>query len=106
MAKFSNARGEMWTPIPYSVLVDDEWTSTVGEIRPGTSSLPPKTASYTTTRGKLSLDECNRLAKEFRPTAWHLRHYDDEAWIKNHTDDPRADELYRAGRSDEVSAAR
>jgi hypothetical protein len=97
MAKFSNARGEMWTPIPYSVLVDDEWTPTVGEIRPGTSSLPAKTAPYTTTRGKLSLDECNRLAKEFRPSAWHLRHYDDEAWIKNHPTDPRANELYRAG---------
>ena len=96
MAKFSNARGEMWTPIPYSVLVDDEWTSTVGVIRPGTSSLPLKTAPYTTTRGKLDVDECNRLAREFRPAAWHLRHYDDEAWIKNHPTDPRADELYRA----------
>jgi hypothetical protein len=133
MAKFSDARGEMWTPIPYSVLVDDEWTSTVGPIRPGTSSLPAKRAPYTTTRGKLSLDECNRLAADFRPSAWNLRHYDDEAWIKNHPTDPRADELYRAahtlspvlrergadvnqadldelrgaaGRSDEVSAAR
>jgi len=133
MEKFSNARGEMWTPIPYSVLVDDEWTSTVGPIRPGSTSLPAKTGPYTTTRGKLSLDECNRLAKEFRPTGWELRHYDDEAWVKNHPDDPRADELYRAahgsspvlgdrgadvnqadlerlreaaGRSDEVSAAR
>ncbi|MDX6468628.1 MAG: hypothetical protein QOF75_431, partial [Gaiellaceae bacterium] len=95
MAKFSDARGEMWTPIPYSVLADEEWTSTVGPMRPGTSSLPPKTAPYTTTRGKLSLEECNRLAREFRPAAWHLRHYDDDAWIKNHPGDPRAAELYR-----------
>jgi hypothetical protein len=100
MAKFSGARGEMWTPVPYSVLVDDEWTSTVGPIRGGTSSLPPKTAPYTTTRGKLSMDECNELAREFRPAGWHLRHYDDEAWIKNHPDDPRTDELYRKTQAD------
>jgi hypothetical protein len=90
----------MWTPIPYSVLVDDEWTSTVGPIRPGTSSLPAKTAPYTTTRGKLSMDECNKLAREFRPAGWDLRHYDDDVWIKNHPSDPRAGELYRANQAD------
>ncbi len=99
MAKYSDARGEMWTPVPYSVLVDDEWTSTVGPIGPGSTSLPPKTAPYTTTRGKLSLEECNRLAKEFRPSAWELRHYDDDTWLKNHADDPRAQELYRAAQA-------
>ncbi len=99
MAKFSDARGEMWTPVPYSVLEDDEWTSTVGAIRPGTTSLPAKTAPYTTTRGKLSQDECNRLAKEFRPTGWELRHYDDDTWLKNHAGDPRARELYVAAQA-------
>jgi hypothetical protein len=89
MAKYSDARGEMWTPIPYSVLVDDEWTSTVGPMRPGTTSLPPKTAPYTTTRGKLSLEECNRLAREFRPTGWDQRHYDDDTFVKHHPDDAR-----------------
>jgi hypothetical protein len=96
MAKFSDGRGEMWTPIPYSVLVDDEWTSTVGSFREGTTSLPTKTAGYTTTRGKLALEECNQLARDFRPAAWDLRHYDDEAWIKHNFGDPRARELYRA----------
>jgi hypothetical protein len=96
MAKFSDARGEMWTPIPYSVLEDEEWTSTVGPIRPGTTSLPAKTAPYTTTRGKLSRDECNRLAREFRPVSFELRRYDDDTWLKNHPDHPRAHELYRA----------
>jgi hypothetical protein len=99
MAKFSDARGEMWTPIPYSVLADDEWTSTVGPIRPGTTSLPAKTAPYTTTRGKLSQDECNELASGFRPSAWDLRHLDDDTWLKNHPDDPRAHELYRAAQA-------
>jgi hypothetical protein len=96
MAKFSDARGEMWTPLPYSVLSDDEWTSTVGPLGPSSTSLPAKTARYTTTRGKLDQDECNRLAREFRPGGWERRHYDDDTWIKNHADDPKADELYRA----------
>jgi hypothetical protein len=96
MGKFSDGRSEMWTPIPYSVLVDDEWTPTVGQFREGTTSLAAKTASYTTTRGKLSQEECNRLASEFRPAAWDLRHYDDEAWVKHNFSDPRADALYRA----------
>jgi hypothetical protein len=100
MAKFSDARGEMWTPVPYSVLVDDEWTSTVGPIGPGSTSLPAKAAGYTTSRGKLSQDECNRLAREVRPRGWDLRHYDDDAWLKNHPDDPRAQELYAAAQAD------
>jgi hypothetical protein len=99
MAKFSDARGEMWSPVPYSILSDDEWTSTVGPIQPGTTSLPAKTAGYTTTRGKLSQDECNKLAREFQPGAWELRHYDDDTWVKNHPDDPRAHELYRAAQA-------
>jgi len=99
MAKFSDARGEMWTPVPYSVLEDDEWTSTVGAIRPGTTSLPAKSARYTTTRGKLSQDECNGLAKEFRPSGWELRQYDDDTWLKNHAGDPRAQELYAAAQA-------
>ena len=103
MAKFSDARGEMWTPIPYSVLVDDEWTSTMGPIRPGTTSLPAKTGPYTTTRGKLDQDEANRLARDFRPSWWDLRHYDDDTWIKNHADDPRAQELYRAAQRNSIT---
>jgi len=95
MAKYSNARGEMWTPVPYSILVDDEWTSTVGPFRPGSTSLPQKTGKYTTTRGKLTQDEANKLASEFQPSWWDLRHYDDDAWIKWHPYDPRARELYK-----------
>jgi len=61
--------------------------------------LPPKSAPYTTTRGKLSQEECNRLAKEFRPTAWDLRYYDDDAFVKHHPDDPRTQELYQAAQA-------
>ena len=99
MEKFSNERGEMWTPIPYSILEDDEWTSSVGPIRPGTTSLPAKTAKYTTTRGKLTQDECNSLARDFRPTGWDLRMYDDDTYVKHHPGDPKAEELYRAAQA-------
>lgn len=99
MAKFSGGRGEMWTPIPYSVLADDEWTASVGPIRGGSSSLPAKTAKYTTTRGKLTQEECNRLAREFASPAHDLRHYDDDTWVKLHPDDPKAAELEAAARA-------
>ena len=104
MAKFSDARGEMWTPIPYSVLADDEWTSTSGRSGRGSTSLPAKTGPYTTTRGKLDQDECNRLARDVPPRrGWDLRHYDDDTWVKNHPDDPRAQELYRAAQRNSIT---
>jgi hypothetical protein len=98
MAKFSGERGDMWTPIPYSVLADDEFTETVGPIRSGSTSLPEKTAKYTTTRGKLTQDECNRFAREFHSAAHDLRHYDDDTFVKFHPDDQKAAELDGAAR--------
>jgi hypothetical protein len=102
MAKFNNGRGEMWTRVPYSILADDDWTSTVGPIGPGHTSLPAKTAGWNTTRGVLDLAENNRLARAFRPAGWDLRFYDDDAWIKQHADDPRAQDLYRAAQASSV----
>lgn len=96
MAKYNDSRGDLWTGIPYSILEDDEWTSTVGEPRGGSSSLPGKTAGYQTTRGKLTQDEANAAAREHRPSTWKLRHYDDEPFVKFHPEDPRAKELYEA----------
>lgn len=96
MAKLSSARGDMWSTIPYSVLSDDEWTEGVGPIRGGSTSLPRKTELYTTTRGKLTQDQCNEAARSLRVSTLDdgLRHLDD-AWVKNHPDDRRAHELYR-----------
>jgi hypothetical protein len=105
MAKFSGERGDMWTPIPYSVLADDEFTETVGPIRSGSTSLPEKTAKYTTTRGKLTQEECNRYAREFRSTAYDLRHYDDDTWVKFHPDDPKAAELEAAALGSSAAVA-
>jgi hypothetical protein len=64
-------------------------------MRPGTTSLPAKSAGYTTTRGKLTQDECNSHAAEFRPAGWEYRHLDDDTWVKGHAGDARAVESYR-----------
>jgi hypothetical protein len=105
MAKLSGARGEMWSPIPYSVLADDEWTSSVGPIRGGSTALPEKTGPFTTTQGKLSQDECNAKAREFSSRAYDLRRYDDDIWFKHHPDDPKAKELEKLGRGAAAVAA-
>ena len=96
MARYSRARTEMWTSIPYSVLADDNWTAGVGPIGPGSSSLPEKTAKWTTTQGKLTQEECNAAAKAYKSKAFDLRFYDDDVWAKNNPDDSRAAELAAA----------
>ena len=48
--------------------------------------------------GKLTQDECNAAAKAFQLEAFDLRHYDDDIWIKNNPDDPKAAELAAATR--------
>ncbi|MBO0813389.1 MAG: hypothetical protein J2P23_15290, partial [Microlunatus sp.] len=87
--RFRGGRSEMWTPIPYSVLADDDWTSTVGPMSTGGTDLPPKTGMWQTTQGKLTLEECNRRAREFRPANWDLRWYDDDVFLKSNPEDPR-----------------
>jgi len=96
MARYSNQNQNMLTGVPYSVLVDDDYAPTVGGLRPGWSSLPPKTGRWTTTAGQLDIEEYNRRAREFRPSVLEepYRFLDDE-WIKFNYRDPRADELYR-----------
>jgi hypothetical protein len=97
MSKWSAARGDMWSTIPYSVLADDEYTSTVGEPRGGSTSLPPKTSTWTTTQGRLTLPEVNERARSMSPlTAQVPYRFLDDRWLKDHQDDPRAHELYRA----------
>ena len=65
-------------------------------LRPGSTTLPPKTALWSTTRGKLPLDQVNELARSFQPRSMELpyRYLDDE-WVKTHYRDEKADELYR-----------
>lgn len=95
MSKHSGAPGDMWSTIPYSVLADDEFTRGVGPIRSGSTSLPAKSSTWTTTEGRLTLDEANRRAAALRPLpAQEPYRFLDDRWIKDHPGDKRAEELY------------
>jgi len=97
MSKWAAEPAELFSTLPYSPLEDDEWTSGVGPIREGSSALPRKTAKYTTTRGKLTQDECNAAAQAFTPSYVEKgSRFLDDAWVKSHSDDGRADALYEA----------
>ena len=96
MSKFSDQPGDMWSPVPYSVLVDNEYTNEAGPSRAGTSTLPGKTGPYLTTRGKLDLAEYNKSVSEFTPTlAREPYRFLDDAWVRDHHDTELADEMYR-----------
>jgi hypothetical protein len=86
--------------IPYSVLNDHDYTRRVnpkglGAVQ-GKTSLPPKTAKYTTTRGKLTQDEMNARARDFKPRTLQEPwvNYDD-TWVQHHWDTEEAGQLYR-----------
>lgn len=96
MSKWSNAQGDMWTPVPYSVLTDDEFTGPGPEAQPGTTVLDSKTGPYLTTRGKLTLEAYNAAAAEFVPTlAQEPYRFLDDTWVRTHWNTDLADELYR-----------
>ena len=115
MSKWADEPGDMWSPVPYSVLVDDEYTLSSGPVPEGWTSLEPKRGNYSTTRGKLSLDEYNQAAATFTPTMCQEPYrYLDDAWVRTHAGTPLADNLYRheqrdsrhlAGRGSTVSRA-
>jgi hypothetical protein len=78
------------------VLQDDDYAPTAGDTLSGSSTLPEKTGRWTTTAGRLDLDEFNRRAREFRPAVLQDPYrFLDEEWVKWHSTSARADELYR-----------
>jgi hypothetical protein len=95
MAQHSNAPVRMYSNIPYSVLAGEPYTASSGPIYPGITNLPAKKDAYTTTRGRMTLAEYNRLSQEFTPAVLHpkYRHLCD-TWVKYHAGTPLADELY------------
>ena len=96
MSRYSNANKNMISTIPYSLLHDGDAAPTVGGMAPGSTALPGKTGRYTTSRGRLTLDEYNKAAAEFRPVlAQEPYRYLDDEWVKYHWRSGQADELYR-----------
>lgn len=96
MARYSGLNQNMLTGVPYSVLVDDDHAPTAGDRLSGSSTLEPKTGRWTTSAGRLEIDDYNRRAREFEPAVLTGAHrYLDEEWVKRNHSTGRADELYR-----------
>lgn len=96
MSKWANQPGDMWSPVPYSVLVDDEYTLTAPPAQPGTTTLPLKTGGYKTSAGTLSVAEYNEAVANFTPTlAQEPYRFLDDAWVRTHAHTELADQMYR-----------
>ncbi|ODU05756.1 MAG: hypothetical protein ABS81_06645 [Pseudonocardia sp. SCN 72-86] len=96
MARYSGLNQNMLTGIPYTVLTDDDFARTAGSTLSGSSSLPPKTGLWTTSAGRLEVDDFNARARDFTPGALSDgNRYLDEEWVKRNHGSERADALYR-----------
>ena len=95
MAQHSNKPTRMFTPIPYSVLHGEPYTPTCGPLHPGITNLLNKKDAYRTTRGVLTLEEYNRLSREWTPPLLTDKYrFLCDTWVKYNAGTPLADELY------------
>ncbi len=80
---------------PYSILAGEEYTASVGGMRPGVTTLPAKADRYRTSRGIMTQDEYNRASREFVPAACNVENrFRCADWVKYHYDTPEADALF------------
>ena len=95
MMQHSNRPARLFTPLPYSVLCNEEFVSGVGPIQRGGSNLAPKIDRYRTSQGTLSLKEYNERARAHVPALCSDEYrFLCETWVKYHPDDPRCRRLY------------
>ncbi|TYQ11756.1 UNVERIFIED_ORG: hypothetical protein L601_001400000510 [Gordonia westfalica J30] len=99
MARYSGLNQNMISAVPFSILSEGDYAPTVGSELSGRSTLDAKTGLWTTSAGRIGIDEYNAKAAGFSPAIHDERfRYLDEEWVKwNHGTD-RAAELYRIGR--------
>jgi hypothetical protein len=86
--------------IPGHVLVDHDYARRVNpnglSDSRGTSSLPPKSSTYSTSQGRLTEDQLNAAAKDWSsPLIDGPWRYFDAYTIKYHHRDPEVDAMYR-----------
>lgn len=104
MSRYAAQPSNMWSQIPYSVLGETPSTSTAGPLRSGVTSLEPKSGLWTTTRGKLSQEECNAAAKGFVPKVFgDGGRFLDDQWVKHHSGTDRARVLYEATQEQSIN---
>jgi hypothetical protein len=91
--------GRQSFPVPAHVLIDHDYPRRVNpnglaDVR-GTSSLPAKTGGYTFACGRLTQDEMNQAARDFRsPLMKEPWRYFDEQTVKWRWQTPEVNELY------------
>jgi hypothetical protein len=96
MMQHANKNSRLYHLIPYAILSGEPYTASVGEIYPGVTYLPAKKDVYTTTRGKMTIEEYNKLSREFVPTACQQNYnYLCDTWVKYNYETPLADEVYK-----------
>ncbi len=96
MMRHNDGPRQAFTPLPLAVLSGDDHVASMGPIHPGTSGLDPKVDRYQTSRGRLTLAEYNRLAREHVPAECDAKYrFLCETWVKYNAGTPLADELYR-----------
>lgn len=96
MMQHSDAPTRMLSLIPYSVLHDNDYVSTIGPLKPGISSLPLKNDRYSTSCGLLTQEEYNRECSHFKPEYVNDKYrYLCDTWVKYHYKSSVADELYK-----------
>lgn len=86
--------------VPEAVLLDHDYSLRVNSKGlhdcHGGSSLPAKTGRYTTTKGRLTEEECNRAAREFdSPLTRDPWVRFDDNWVKYAWQDGDVDAMYR-----------
>ena len=96
MAQHSDGPQRMYSHIPYSVLAGEPHTMTSGPMGDGISYLAPKKDVYTTTQGRMGLEEYNRRSRAAKPSLIDDRYrFLCETWTKYNAGTPLADEMYR-----------
>jgi hypothetical protein len=96
MMQHANKNARLYQLIPYSILAGEPYTSSVGEVYRGITYLDPKKDVYTTTKGKIGIEEYNRLSREATPTNASAKYrYLCDTWVKYNSGTPLADEMYR-----------
>lgn len=96
MMQHTNRPARMFTPLPCSLVADDDYVASTGELQHGTTHIDAKVDRFRTSRGLLTLAEYNRAASMHESPVSSARfRYLCETWVKYHRHTPLADELYR-----------
>jgi len=96
MMQHSDLPQKIYTPVPYSILSNDDYVPSVGSISNGITYLDEKQDLYRTTEGNLSINKYNERVKSFTPpTCTDEFRFLDETWVKYNYQSEQADRLYK-----------